>query len=111
MAMALPLCADISNHDGIALNDSSALLRPQFTVSPAGEFVDLLPSDTQSFSILDTREPLNTTTHDVAFISGNAAAGQTSGSLAPVPEPMHYALMGLGLVGLYLARRDRLSAK
>jgi hypothetical protein len=34
-----------------------------------------------------------------------------SNPVVSVPEPMHYMLMGLGVVGLFLARRDRLNAK
>jgi hypothetical protein len=70
-----------------------------------------LLADRQSFPILDIRRPLNFKPADVAGIFRLPPAFDQSRPVVPVPEPMHYTLMGLGLMGLYLARRDRLSAK
>ena len=111
MAMASPLYADISNPDAISGDGSPASFRLQIGLRPVSQIANLLLADTQSFLILDTRSPSNAATDAATEVSGVAPASAMSGSLAPVPEPTHYALMGLGFIGLYLARRDRLKAK
>ncbi|XZG70728.1 choice-of-anchor C family protein [Chitinibacteraceae bacterium HSL-7] len=86
----------------------------------AGDFSQLFQSDSRGRSFTE----MGWTTHSFSFV---AQGGQTSltfqspvgdgniywgaaldnVSVAPVPEPETYALMGLGLVGLMAARRRR----
>ena len=103
MAMALPLHADISNLSEINLDHPAGVLHWQIASS-------LIISTGQS-SILDTRRQLNPESGSVTGIGNLAPAFKMSSPVVPVPEPTHYLLIGLGVVGLFLARRDRLSTK
>ena len=103
MVMALPLYANISNPGRIVLNNPSSALHFQI--------VNSLITDTDHFSILDTSRQLKPVPGGVGDPSNLTPAFKMSNPVVPVPEPMHYMLMGLGVVGLFLARRDRLSAK
>ena len=111
MAIGSPLYADISSNNDVA--GANLAVRPNLQIhpAPAGQITDGLFADTPARLILDTGSPLAAWPDAVTGISGTAPDAVISASLAPVPEPTHYALMGLGFVGLYLARRDRLSAK
>jgi len=103
MAMALPLYADISNPNHITLDYPAGALHWQIASS--------LVNGTDHFSILDTRRQLNP---EIVSVTGSAIlapAFKMSSPAVPVPEPTHYVLMGLGVLGLFLARRDRLTAK
>jgi hypothetical protein len=103
MAMALPLYADISNPGHFTLDHPPA--------APHLQIASSLITGTGAFSILDTRRQLNPEYGGGNVISNLTPAFKASNPVAPVPEPMHYALMGLGVIGLLLARRDRLNAK
>jgi hypothetical protein len=103
MAMALPLYADISNPSHIVLNSPSATLHLQI--------VNSLITGTGRFSILDTSRQLKPVPGGIGDLSNPTPTFKMSNPTVPVPEPMHYMLMGLGVVGLFLARRDRLSSK
>jgi len=103
MAMALPLYADISDPSHSALDNPPAVVHLQI--------VNSLITGTGNFSILDTSRQLNPESNGGTGISRFVPAFKMSNLVAPVPEPTHYVLMGLGIVGLLLARRDRLNAK
>lgn len=102
MAMALPLYADIFNPGRIANNNVSTSLHLQIANS--------LITGTGRFSILDTSRQFPVP-DGVTDLSKLTPAFKMSNPVVSVPEPMHYMLMGLGVVGLFLARRDRLNAK
>ena len=103
MAMALPLYADISDPSHSALDNPPAAVHLQI--------VNSLITGTGNFSILDTARQLHPENNSGTGISGLVPAFKMSNPVAPVPEPTHYLLMGLGVLGLFLARRDRLNAK
>ena len=111
MAITSPLYADISGNNDMLPDGPQAAFCLQITLSPVSQIAGSLMTDTQDPSFLDTHGPLSTMTGNATGISDAAPAFEVDASLAPVPEPTHYMLMGLGLVGLYLARRDRLGAK
>lgn len=102
MAMTLPLYADIFHPGHNTISSPSAVLHLQMANS--------LITGTGGFSILDTSRPLPVP-GGVNDLSKFTPAFKTSNPVVSVPEPMHYMLMGLGVVGLFLARRDRLNAK
>lgn len=99
MAMALPLYADIPSPGHLVLDSATAALHLQIA--------NALISSTGRHSILDTSGRLN------PKIAGSSLTPvfKMNQPVAPVPEPTHYLLMGLGVIGLLLARRDRLSTK
>jgi hypothetical protein len=108
MAMALPLYADIFNPGRIVNNNVSTSLHLQIANS--------LITGTGCFSILDTSRQFPvpgsvTMPGGVDDFSNLTPVFSMSNPVVSVPEPMHYMLMGLGVVGLFLARRDRLNAK
>jgi hypothetical protein len=102
MAMALPLYADIPNLRPVALDNPSAVLHLRIA--------EALITGTGHLSILDTSRQLPPPSNPTD-ISSLVPAFKMSHPVAPVPEPLHYLLMGLGVVGLFLARRDRLGAR
>jgi hypothetical protein len=102
--MALPLYAETSHPGRYPLDSPSAALHLQIA--------NLLITGTGHFSILDTTRQLNPQTNNRdTGIRRLAPDFNLSNPVVPVPEPAHYVLMGLGVVGLFLARRDRLNAK
>ena len=106
MAMTLPLYAGIFNPGRTTLDNLPARLHLQIANS--------LITGTDDFSILDTRrqlKPVPGGSGGVNDLSRPTPAFNMSNRVVPVPEPANYVLMGLGVVGLFLARRDRLSAK
>ncbi|MGO8838709.1 MAG: PEP-CTERM sorting domain-containing protein [Limisphaerales bacterium] len=103
MAVALPLYADFSNPGYVTLDHPPVTLHWQIASS--------LVNGTDHFSILDTRRQLNPESVSVTGSAILAPAFKMSSPAVPVPEPTHYVLMGLGVLGLFLARRDRLSAR
>ncbi len=107
MAVASPLYADIPSKNDVALNCPPATGQPSAAMEVDGQITGPLGVDTLDFSILDTDRFADAATREVVRISSVTPAAHTTNPSAPVPEPVHYALMGLGLVGLYLARRDR----
>jgi hypothetical protein len=102
MAMALPLYADISSPSRFAPGHPSA--------TPHLQIANAFITGTGHFSILDTRRQLNPPSTTTG-VSSLVTAFKMSNPVAPVPEPLHYMLMGLGVLGLFLARRDHLSAR
>ncbi|MFZ0827730.1 MAG: PEP-CTERM sorting domain-containing protein [Verrucomicrobiia bacterium] len=99
--VALPLYADNSNPSQVLLDNPPTALHLQI--------VNSLITGTDNFSILDTSRLSNPEGG-----TGNAKPAPVlnlNHPVVPVPEPMNYLLMGLGVIGLFLARRDRLSAK
>lgn len=103
MVVALPLYADIFNPDQNAWGDPSTALHMQIANS--------LITDTGHFSILDINRPLNLEIGRLPDFVSPTPAFRMSDPAVPVPEPTNYVLMGLGVVGLLLARRDRRNAK
>ena len=103
IAATLPLYADISNSGPIARDNPSANLHWQIANS--------LITGTGSFPVLDTSRQLNPENGRHPDASSLTPAFKMSHPVVTVPEPTHYVLMGLGVVGLLLARRDRLNAR
>ena len=103
LAVAGLLCVDVAHAAHFDLDNSPATVRSQ----PANVMI----TGTGHFSILDTRQQWNPLSHSRTVISSPTPAFKMDKPMAPVPEPTHYALMGLGVIGLLLARRDRRNAK
>jgi hypothetical protein len=97
------LCADGANAAHFDLDNSPATVHSQ----PA----NLMITGTGHFSILDTRQQWNSLNNSRTLTSSPTPAFKMDKPMVPVPEPTHYALMGLGIIGLFLARRDRRNAK
>ena len=102
MSMGLPLCAEVSRSGGFTLNDSPTTVHLQI--------VNSMITGTGRLSFLDTRPQPSLVNAGHSVICISTPAFQTSKPVVPVPEPTHYALMGLGIVGLFLARLDRRNA-
>jgi PEP-CTERM motif len=103
MVIALPLYADIFSLDHNSWGDPSAALHMQIANS--------LITGTGPFSIRDTRRLLNTEIGRRADLASPTPGFRMNRPVAPVPEPTNYVLMGLGVIGLFLARRDRRNSK
>ncbi len=103
LAVAGLLCVDVANAARFELDNSPATAHPP----PA----NLMITGTGHFSILDTRQQWNPLNAGRTLVSSPTPAFKMDKPMVPVPEPTHYALMGLGIIGLFLARRDRRNAK
>jgi len=110
MAISLPLYATIPRSATVAEYVPVAAGVVRNSNKPVSQTVQSPADDGQDFSILDTRPGFDSRLKDHRILSDPAPLKLTA-HVTPVPEPMHYALIGLGFVGLYLARRDRRSTK
>lgn len=103
LAVAWPLYADAAAAARFDQGNSPATVHSQL--------VNSMITGTGHFSILDTRQQRNPLNNGRTLVSSPTPAFKTGNPMAPVPEPTHYALMGLGVIGLFLARRERRNAK
>jgi hypothetical protein len=95
----------VTRIDAIDMNNQAFAVWSGTDTSQAGSPVDFMPTWSQTSFLTKGLKIYVNTNHDLgAWEEIDAVALQ---SVAPVPEPETYALMGLGLLGLLATRRKK----